>query len=208
MTNDVREDDLSGSKVLALVAEHLAGMRGYTPPGQVHALAFEGLRAPGITFWSAWRRGLLCGCGAQKELDARTGEITSMRTRPACVRQGVGQAVLDRIVVSAEARGYHRLDVETGTGPAFDPEPAESSRARTASRSSSSLSTHARPSRTRAGLARSMASSHRGHRGTHRTRPGTRSPGTTASLDHRYQRQPYATPSRRIIASERPESQG
>jgi len=185
MTSDVREDDISGSEVQALVAEHLARMRGHTPPGQVHALAFEGLRAPGITFWSAWRRGLLCGCGALKELDARTGEITSMRTRPACVRLGVGKAVLDRIVVTAEARGYHRRYLETGTGPAFDPEPAESSRARTASRSSSSPSTHARPSRTRAGLARSMAPSHRGHRGTHRTPPGTRSQGTTASLDHR-----------------------
>jgi putative acetyltransferase len=119
-TIDVREDDLSGSEVQALIAEHLAGMRGYTPPGQVHALAIDGLRAPGITFWSAWRGGLLCGCGALKELDARTGEIKSMRTRPAFVRQGVGQAVLERIVRTAEERGYHHLYLETGTGPAFE----------------------------------------------------------------------------------------
>ena len=119
-TIDVREDDLSGSEVQALIAEHLAGMRGHTPPGQVHALAIEGLRAPGLTFWSAWRGGLLCGCGALKELDARSGEIKSMRTRPAFVRQGVGQAVLDRIVRTAEARGYRHLYLETGTGPAFE----------------------------------------------------------------------------------------
>lgn len=119
-TIDVREDDLSGSEVQALIAEHLAGMRGHTPPGQVHALAIEGLRAPGVTFWCAWREGLLCGCGALKELDARSGEIKSMRTRPAFVRQGVGRAVLDRIVRTAEERGYRHLYLETGTGPAFE----------------------------------------------------------------------------------------
>lgn len=119
-TIDVREDDLLGSGVQALIAEHLAGMRGHTPAGQVHALAIEGLRAPGITFWSAWRGGLLCGCGALKELDARSGEIKSMRTRPAFVRQGVGQAVLERIVRTGEERGYHHLYLETGSGPAFE----------------------------------------------------------------------------------------
>lgn len=120
MTIDVREDDLSGSEVQALVGEHLAGMRGNTPAGQVHALAIEGLRAPGITFWAAWRGGLLCGCGALKELDARAGEIKSMRTRAAFLRQGVGQAVLDRIVQTAESRTYTHLYLETGTGPSFE----------------------------------------------------------------------------------------
>ena len=120
MTLDVREDDLTGPEVQALVAEHLAGMRGHTPPGQVHALAIEALRAPDVTFWSAWRGEVLCGCGALKELDAHTGEIKSMRTRPAFVRQGVGQAVLDRIVRTATARGYRHLHLETGTGPAFE----------------------------------------------------------------------------------------
>jgi putative acetyltransferase len=42
-----------------------------------------------------------------------------MRTRPAFLRQGVGQAVLDEIVRTARARGYRQLYLETGTGDAF-----------------------------------------------------------------------------------------
>ena len=42
-----------------------------------------------------------------------------MRTRPAFLRQGVGQAVLDEIIRTSRHRGYGRLYLETGTGPAF-----------------------------------------------------------------------------------------
>lgn len=117
---DVRQDDLSSEEVRALVAEHLAGMHGNSPPGHVHALAIEGLRAPGVTFWSAWMDGTLCGCGALKELDPFSGEIKSMRTSSACLRRGIGQAILDEIVRTARQRGYSRLLLETGTGKAFE----------------------------------------------------------------------------------------
>ena len=116
---DVRLDDLSDPEVQALVAEHLAGMRGNSPPGHVYALAIEGLRKPDVTFWSAWRQSALCGCGALKALDATSGEVKSMRTRPVFLRQGVGQAVLDEIVRTARSRRYQRLYLETGTGDAF-----------------------------------------------------------------------------------------
>lgn len=115
----VREDDLTAREIRALVAEHLSGMAASSPPGHVHALAIERLRAPGVTFWSAWLDGALCGCGALQELDARSGEIKSMRTRAAFVRRGVGQAVLEEIERTARRRGYARLLLETGTGPAF-----------------------------------------------------------------------------------------
>jgi putative acetyltransferase len=116
---DFRIDDLSEPEVQALVAEHLAGMRGNSPPGHVYALAIEGLKKPEVTFWSAWRQSVLCGCGALKELDSTSGEVKSMRTRPAFLRQGVGQAVLDEIVRAAQSRRYQQLYLETGTGDAF-----------------------------------------------------------------------------------------
>jgi putative acetyltransferase len=112
-------DDLSSSEVQGLVAEHLAGMHANTPAGHVHALAIDGLRAPEITFWSAWFDGLLCGCGAMKALAGNAGEVKSMRTRPAFLRKGVGQAVLDEIVRTARAREYTHLYLETGTGEPF-----------------------------------------------------------------------------------------
>lgn len=115
-----RVDDLSTPEVQALVTEHLAGMHANTPPGYVNALAIESLRRPEITFWSVWSGDALCGCGALKELEPGVGEIKSMRTRPAFLRRGLGQTMLDEIVKTARDRGYRRLYLETGTGPAFE----------------------------------------------------------------------------------------
>ena len=119
MRIETRIDDLSSPAVQALVAEHLADMHSSSPACHVHALAVDALRRPDVTFWSAWRGQDLCGCGALKELDGSAGEVKSMRTRPAFLRQGVGQALLDEILRTAQARRYERLCLETGTGPAF-----------------------------------------------------------------------------------------
>ena len=116
----ISEDDLSTQEVQALIAEHLSGMHSNTPAGQVHALDIERLRVPEVTFWTAWLDDALCGCGALKELDSLSGEVKSMRTRAAFLRQGVGQAILDEIVRTARQRGYTHLFLETGTGPAFE----------------------------------------------------------------------------------------
>jgi putative acetyltransferase len=115
----VRPDDLSSPEVQALIAEHLAGMHATTPVGHVHAMAIDALRHPSITLWTVWRGQALCGCGALKHLDATSGEIKSMRTRAAFLRQGVGQAVLDTIIGAARDRGYTQLFLETGSGAAF-----------------------------------------------------------------------------------------
>ena len=120
MPIEVHIDDLSSPDVQSIVAEHLSGMHGNSPPGHVHALAIDGLKAPDTTFWSAWSDGRLCGCGALKQLTADSGEIKSMRTRAAFLRQGVGQAVLQEIMQTAQNRGYTRLYLETGTGAAFE----------------------------------------------------------------------------------------
>lgn len=117
---DVRPDDLRSPEIQALILEHLQGMHANSPPGHVHALAIESLRRPDIAFLSAWTGGELCGCGALKRLDAESGEVKSMRTRPRFLRQGVGRAVLDAIIRLGTARGYSRLYLETGTGPAFE----------------------------------------------------------------------------------------
>ena len=113
-------DDLSSHESQALVAEHLAGMHGDSPPGHVYALAIDGLSQPDITFWTAWQGENLCGCGALKELGGSAGEVKSMRTRSAFGRQGVGQTVLSEIINTARARGYRHLYLETGTGKPFE----------------------------------------------------------------------------------------
>lgn len=120
MPIEVHVDDLGSPDVQGIVAEHLSGMQGSSPPGHVHALAIDGLKAPGTTFWSAWSDGRLCGCGALKQLAPDSGEVKSMRTRAGFLRQGVGQAVLEKIMQAAQDRGYARLFLETGTGAAFE----------------------------------------------------------------------------------------
>jgi len=114
-------DDLSRPETQAFLSEHLQSMYELSPPESVHALDLEQLREPAITFWSAWEESLLLGCGALKELDARHGEVKSMRTAVAVRRQGVARALLAHIVAAARQRSYERLSLETGSMDAFKP---------------------------------------------------------------------------------------
>ena len=118
---DIRLDDLTHPAVLALLAEHLAGMHAITPIEHAHALDVSGLKAPGISFWTAWEGEALLGCGALKELSPDHGEIKSMRTPAALRRRGAGRALLDHIVAEARRRGYTRVSLETGSHPEFAP---------------------------------------------------------------------------------------
>ena len=114
-------DDLSRPAIHALLEEHLQSMHSLGPPESVHALDLDGLRKPDVTFWSVWDDTVLLGVGALKELDARHGEIKSMRTVKAHLRKGVGRAVLTHIIGVARARGYERLSLETGSMDVFKP---------------------------------------------------------------------------------------
>ena len=114
-------DDLSRPEIHALLSAHLHNMYALSPPQSVHALDLGRLRSPEITFWTAWDGNLLIGCGALKELDARHGEIKSMRTPEALRRRGAGRALLNHIIAVARTRGYQRLSLETGSMEAFRP---------------------------------------------------------------------------------------
>jgi putative acetyltransferase len=117
----IEVDDLSRAAVRALLREHLDNMYELSPPESVHALDLSSLRAPDVTFWTAWDDGLLVGCGALKELDPAHGEVKSMRTPNALRRRGAGRAILAHIVGEARMRGYARLSLETGSMEAFLP---------------------------------------------------------------------------------------
>jgi putative acetyltransferase len=117
----IRIDDLSGPEIAGLLREHLHSMTLHSPPESIHALDLEALRKPEITFWSAWDGTELMGCGAVKELDARHGEIKSMRTASAHLRKGVAAALMSHILDEAQRRSYQRLSLETGSMEAFAP---------------------------------------------------------------------------------------
>src|SRR5215475_5453752 len=118
---NIRVDDLSSDATRDLLRLHLQGMHANSPPGHVFALDLSGLQVPEVTVWSAWEGDEICGIGALKQLDAASGEVTSMRTHPRYLRRGVGAALLERIIEEARSRNLHRLSLETGSGPAFEP---------------------------------------------------------------------------------------
>jgi putative acetyltransferase len=136
--------ELTHPQVLALLNEHLAGMRAESPPECVFALDLNGLRQPAVTFLTAWRHlpsgspsaqqgshehddGELVAMGAIKELAPTTatagghGELKSMRTSARHLRQGAAQAILTELLKLARQRGYARVSLETGSTPAFEP---------------------------------------------------------------------------------------
>ncbi|HYF58002.1 MAG TPA: GNAT family N-acetyltransferase [Burkholderiaceae bacterium] len=118
---EIREDDLEGAPVRELLRLHLAGMHAASPPGTVFALDLSGLKAPGVTVWSAWAGERIAGIGALRALGDGVGEVKSMRTHPDFLRRGVGARLLEHAIAVARSRGLSRLSLETGSGPAFEP---------------------------------------------------------------------------------------
>lgn len=117
----VKQGDFANPQVRNLLRIHLEGMHANSPPGHVFALDWSRLQRPEISFYTLWDGEKLLGCGALKELGDGGGEIKSMRTHPDCTRRGVGERMLLEIIRIARQRGYRRLSLETGSGPAFEP---------------------------------------------------------------------------------------
>ncbi|MCX8475259.1 MAG: GNAT family N-acetyltransferase [Sphingomonas sp.] len=118
---EIREGGLDDPRVVALLNVHFQGMLANSPKDSCHFLDLSGLRAPDVTFWTAWDGEDLLGCGALKQLDAGHGEVKSMRTAAEHLRRGTGAALVSHILKVARERGYKRLSLETGSGAAFDP---------------------------------------------------------------------------------------
>lgn len=113
-------DDLKSPAIIQLLTEHLQDMHATSPPGSVHALDIEALKAPDVTFWSAWEGDELLGCGALKELSSTTGEIKSMRTASAHHRKGVASNLVNTIIKTSLERGYKQIYLETGSMAEFE----------------------------------------------------------------------------------------
>jgi len=117
----IRVDDLRGPEIKAMLEAHLDLMRAITPPGSVHALDLDGLRAPEVTFWTLWEDGELLCCGALKELSSTHGEIKSMHTAAHARSRGLGRRMVEHILKEARSRSYKRVSLETGGFEAFVP---------------------------------------------------------------------------------------
>ena len=113
------EGELDHDDVRELLDQHFAEMRAGSPPSACHVLPVDGLKVPAIRFFTLRENGALLGCGALKRLSANHGEIKSMRTANAARGRGVGKAMLDHLVATAQAEGMNRLSLETGSTEQF-----------------------------------------------------------------------------------------
>ena len=118
---DIAIDNLQDEEVLILLEEHLVDMHATSPPGSMHALDGQSLRAANITFWCAREKGKPLGCIAMKELNATDAEIKSMRTTANSRGHGVGTALVEHLLSEASSRGYKKLCLETGSHDFFKP---------------------------------------------------------------------------------------
>jgi putative acetyltransferase len=114
-------DDLSSAATRDLIAHHLAGMHASSPPESVFALDVDGLKHPDVTFFSARLGDEVVAIGALKTLDARNGELKSMRVADAHLGTGAGRAMLRHLVAEARHRGMTTLWLETGSPDDFIP---------------------------------------------------------------------------------------
>jgi putative acetyltransferase len=117
----IEPDDPRAPDVMALLERHLVFANEHSPPEDVHALDVDGLLDPAVTFVSLRRSGELLGVGALKELDPLHGELKSMHTLAEARGQGVARALLEHLIALARARGYKRVNLETGSMEAFAP---------------------------------------------------------------------------------------
>lgn len=117
----IRQDDLTGSEIIALLNEHLEDMYRTSPPESVHALDLDALRQPEITFWTLWLDNQLAGCVAVKVLGESHGEIKSMRTANIFRGKGIGNLLMQHLLTEAGQKGLTRLSLETGSMAFFEP---------------------------------------------------------------------------------------
>ncbi|WP_245859052.1 GNAT family N-acetyltransferase [Luteimicrobium subarcticum] len=125
----ITEGGLDDPRVVRFLGEHLDQMREISPPESVHALDLDGLRAPGMRFWSVWADasddapggpGTLLATAALKTHDAAHGELKSMRTAAAARGRGVASTLLLHVLDAAADAGMRRVSLETGAEPFFE----------------------------------------------------------------------------------------
>jgi putative acetyltransferase len=118
----IAADDPRTDDVRALLARHLAFAHATTAPEDVFALDVDALADPAVAFFS-FRDGdgSVLGVGALKRLDDAHAEIKSMHTAQEARGRGIGRAMVEHLLTVARQRGFARVSLETGAGPAFAP---------------------------------------------------------------------------------------
>ncbi|NKI35355.1 GNAT family N-acetyltransferase [Wenzhouxiangella sp. XN79A] len=114
------EADLTDPRIQHLLASHTERALSNARCRQGHALDLDALRDSDIDVRAIWQNGRPVAVGALRTIDATHGELKSMFVADDARGQGIGCALLDRLVGIARANGMTRLSLETGASDYFD----------------------------------------------------------------------------------------
>lgn len=117
----INREDPRARDITALLQVHLDFMNQHSAPEDVHALDVDALCSPDVDFFAARNETDLLGVGALRWLDAQHVELKSMHTSAAARGQGIGRAMVEHLVASAQAKGATQVSLETGTMEAMAP---------------------------------------------------------------------------------------
>ncbi len=118
---NIVEGGLDDPRVIAMLKFHFDTNISVTPAGSAHVFDVSRLKAPDISFWTAWDGNSLLGTGALKRMDDANGEVKSMHTLVTSRRSGVGQAMVMHIIEAARKIKLKQLWLETGSFDFFAP---------------------------------------------------------------------------------------
>ncbi len=111
--------DLTDTRVIAFLEEHLRDLEPTAPEESRHALDLTGLQAPGVRVWTAVDEDAVVGTVALAALEEGHEELKSMRSDPARRGQGIGRALLEFALDDARSRGVSTVSLETDSDDFF-----------------------------------------------------------------------------------------
>ena len=115
------EGNFDNLEVNNLLKTHFIELRSVSPAGSTHVLDIDGLKDPGIKFWSLWENNKLVGCGALKFLEKSHGEFKSIRVADEFKKKGIGERIINHLIEEAKKLKISKLSIETGAGDFFLP---------------------------------------------------------------------------------------
>ena len=115
------EGNFDNPDVNALLKKHFVELRSVSPAGSTHVLDIAGLKNNTIKFWSLWENNEIIGCGALKFLEKGHGEFKSIRVADNFRKKGIGEKIINHLILEAKKLNIDKLSVETGAGNFFQP---------------------------------------------------------------------------------------
>ena len=115
------EGNFDNPDVNALLKKHFVELRSVSPAGSTHVLDIAGLKDNTIKFWSLWENNEILGCGALKFLEKGHGEFKSIRVADNFRKKGIGEKIINHLILEAKKLNIVKLSVETGAGNFFQP---------------------------------------------------------------------------------------